>query len=196
MCWHAAVCPAGVLSKSGTYLVQVSIQYDKCSKEQGQTRVNVGACPTSEQGSSKQSYELQSCKDVSEPGKRKLTLNSGSKGVNWQLVPSSSTGVSTESGSQPLSCSGSGCILTVGSGAGKVQPGRSYSIRYSTGDAAAQQQQQQQQQQQGSGVGFSLGLGGFGFGFGADGGSNAGSGSSGWRELKGPAVSWCGRGCV
>ena len=83
---------------------------------------------------------------VSEPGKRKLTLNSGSKAVSWQLLPTGGSSVSAEAGAAPLSCSGSGCVLLVGSGAGRVQPGRSYAIRYTTSSEAAPAATAQQQQ--------------------------------------------------
>jgi hypothetical protein len=180
-----------VLSRSGTYLVQVSISYDKCDREQGQTRVVVGACPSSDDGSSSASFDLQACKDVSEPGKRKLVLNSGSKSTAWQLaaVPGAST--SAEAAPKPLSCSGSGCVLLVGSGGSKVHPGRSYAIRYSTGDAAAAAAAQTQGS---NGLGFNLGFGGFGFGLGggaAAAAPAAAASSGGWRELKGPQVDKC-----
>jgi hypothetical protein len=182
-----------VLSKSGTYLVQVSISYDKCDKEHGQTRVVVDACPTNESGSSSAGYELQACKDVTEPGKRRLVLNSGAKSTAWQLTALPSGSTTTESASQPLSCSGSGCALLVGSTASKVHPGRSYAIRYSTGDAAAAAAAQNQGS---GGLGFNLGLGGFGFGLGGGGGGAAAAAAAapavgGWRELKGPQVDKC-----
>lgn len=180
---------SGVLSKSGTYLVQVSISYEKCEREQGQTRVNVGACPSSDQASSTQSYELQSCKDVLEPGKRKLTLSSkgsGSKSIAWQLAPAAgSASVTTEAGAQALFCSGSACVMFVGSGAGRLQPGRSYAIRYSTGEAAAAAPQAS------AGLGFNLGLGGFGFGVGAGAAAAAPDSDDTWVDLKGPAIDKC-----
>jgi hypothetical protein len=185
-----------VLSKAGTYLVQVGISYEKCEREQGQTRVNVGPCPSSEEGST--SFELQACKDVAEPGKRKLTLKSSSSSSSttaWQLAPSTaaagavSSSVSTEAGAQPLSCSGPGCVLLVGAGAGRVQPGRSYAVRYSTGDAAPAAAAAASS----AGLGFNLGFGGFGFGMGKtqESSSSAAGGGSGWKELKGPAVDKC-----
>jgi hypothetical protein len=186
---------AGILSKPGTYLVQVSISYERCDREQGQTRINVGACPTSSEGSSTQSYELQSCKDVTEPGKRKLTLHSkegsssssSSKFIDWQLAAAAgSSSISTEAGAQPLSCSGSACVLFVGSGSGRVQPGRSYAIRYSTSEPAAAAAGQQ-----GKTVGFNLGFGGFNFGVGTAAAPSSSSSSSGWKELKGPVVDKC-----
>lgn len=160
----------------------MGISYDKCEREQGQTRVNVGPCPSSEEGS--QSYELQACKDVTDPGKRKLALLSkgSASSIAWQLAPAAGAGsVNTEAGAQPLSCSGAGCVLLVGAGAGRVQPGRSYALRYSTGDATAPAAAS-------AGLGFNLGFGGFGFGVGK---TEAGSSGGGWRELKGPAVDKC-----
>jgi hypothetical protein len=184
---------AGILSKPGTYLVQVSISYERCDREQGQTRINVGACPTSSEGSSTQSYELQSCKDVVEPGKRKLTLHSkgssSSKSIDWQLAPAAgSMSVSTEAGAQPLSCSGSACVLLVGSGSGRVHPGRSYAIRYSTAESVAAAAGQQEKT-----LGFNVGFSGFGFGVGAGAAAAAAasSSSSSWKELQGPVVDKC-----
>lgn len=192
---HAQPPNTGVLSRSGTYLVQLTVRYERCAAEQGQMRINLGPCASrtgnNEAAATAQqispSFELQSCADVSEPGKRKLTLRSqgGSAPAHtaWQLLPSGGAGsVSAESGganSQPLSCSGSSCVLFVGAGAGKVQPGRSYSIKSSTAADAGQQQQ----------AGVSVGIGAFGMGISAGvGGGSAGSGGS---STNGPHVDKC-----
>lgn len=169
---------AGVLNSSGSYLVQLTVTYDKCAEEHGQTRLNLGACPSSDTAGSTHSFQLQACKDVAEPGKRTLTLLSSASSTSWQVLPTSgSSSVSTESGAQLSACAGSKCVMYIGSAAGRVQPGKSYAIKYSPGAAGAQQ-----------GLAGKTGvlLGGKSLSA-----SHRADAGAVWRDLQGPAVQKC-----